>query len=56
MASTEEIPVREITILLVEDDPPTLWRLQDALVNAGFDVVAAQNLAEARASLAARTP
>ena len=55
-SSTEELPAQEITILLVEDDPPTLWRLQDALDKAGFDVAAAQNLAEARASLAGRIP
>ncbi|MEY9221608.1 ActR/RegA family two-component response regulator [Bradyrhizobium ottawaense] len=27
-----------ITILLVEDDAPTCWRLQDALVKAGYEV------------------
>src|SRR5215475_9512483 len=56
MTTPAEVPAQEITILLVEDDPPTLWRLQDALVKAGFDVAAAATLAEARASLAARTP
>src|SRR5690242_353228 len=56
MTSPQEIPAQEITILLVEDDPPTLWRLQDALVKAGFDVVAAATLGEARASLSARVP
>ena len=56
MTSPNDIPAREITILLVEDDPPTLWRLQDALVKAGFDVAAAATLAEARTSLAARVP
>jgi DNA-binding NarL/FixJ family response regulator len=57
MTSTAtELPAQEITILLVEDDPPTLWRLQDALVRAGFDVAAASTLGEARASLAARVP
>jgi DNA-binding NarL/FixJ family response regulator len=55
-AAAEEFSAREITILLVEDDPPTLWRLQDALVKAGFDVAAAATLGEARASLAARVP
>lgn len=57
MTSTAaELPAREITILLLEDDPPTLWRLQDALVKAGFDVAATATLGEARASLAARVP
>src|ERR1700746_4002873 len=56
MTSQEQIPAQEITILLVEDDPPTLWRLQDALVKAGFDVAAAATLGEARASLAGRVP
>jgi DNA-binding NarL/FixJ family response regulator len=56
MTSPQEIPAQEITILLVEDDPPTLWRLQDALVKAGFDVAAAATLGEARAALAARVP
>jgi len=54
--STDELPAGEIRVLLVEDDPPTLWRLQDALTKAGFDVVAAATLAEARASLAQRIP
>jgi DNA-binding NarL/FixJ family response regulator len=54
--SNDEIPAQDITILLLEDDPPTLWRLQDALVKAGFDVAAAATLAEARASLAERVP
>ena len=56
MTTPQEIPAQEITILLVEDDPPTLWRLQDALVKAGFDVAAAATLGEARASLTARVP
>src|SRR5215469_6334171 len=56
MTSPQELSAQEITILLVEDDPPTLWRLQDALVKAGFDVAAAATLSEARASLAARAP
>jgi DNA-binding NarL/FixJ family response regulator len=55
-AMPQELPAQEITILLVEDDPPTLWRLQDALVKAGFDVAAAATLGEARASLAGRVP
>ena len=41
-----------ISILLVEDDAPTLWRLQDALTRAGFHVTSAATLSEARASLA----
>ena len=56
MTSPQELSAQEITILLVEDDPPTLWRLQDALVKAGFDVAAASTLSEARASLIAREP
>jgi DNA-binding NarL/FixJ family response regulator len=56
MTSPQELSAQEITILLVEDDPPTLWRLQDALVKAGFDVAAAATLGEARASLTARVP
>src|SRR5438477_158790 len=28
MTSPEQIAAQEITILLVEDDPPTLWRTQ----------------------------
>jgi DNA-binding NarL/FixJ family response regulator len=56
MTSPQELSAQEITILLLEDDPPTLWRLQDALVKAGFDVATAATLGEARASLAARVP
>ncbi len=55
-ASAEGTAAQEITILLVEDDPPTLWRLQDALDKAGFDVAAAATLGEARASLDGRVP
>ena len=33
-----------ITVLLVEDDAPTLWRLQDALAKAGYRVRAAGTL------------
>jgi DNA-binding NarL/FixJ family response regulator len=54
--SAEEIPAHDISILLVEDDPPTNWRLKDALEKAGFDVEAAMTLAEARASLQKRKP
>jgi DNA-binding NarL/FixJ family response regulator len=55
-SSAEEIPAKDISILLVEDDPPTNWRLKDALEKAGFDVEAAMTLAEARASLQTRKP
>lgn len=41
----------ETSILLVEDDAPTSWRLQDALSKAGYRVRAAGTLAEARAAL-----
>ncbi|HTO66120.1 MAG TPA: response regulator transcription factor [Bradyrhizobium sp.] len=54
--SVEKQPSQTITILLVEDDAPTLWRLQEALTRAGFEVRAAANLAEARDSLAAGPP
>src|ERR1700751_2448735 len=55
-SSAEHIPAQDISILLVEDDPPTNWRLKDALEQAGFDVAAARALAGARASLEARKP
>jgi len=55
-SSAEHIPAQDISILLVEDDPPTNWRLKDALEKAGFDVEAAMTLAEARASLQKRKP
>ena len=55
-SSAEDIPAKDISILLVEDDPPTNWRLKDALEKAGFDVAAAMTLAEARASLETRQP
>src|SRR5436309_3406700 len=45
-----------ISVLLVEDDAPTSWRLQDALASAGFQVTAAATLAEARASLSQASP
>jgi len=45
-----------ITVLLVEDDAPTSWRLQDALSGAGYQVRAAATLAEARACLAEGGP
>ena len=52
----DERPSQAITILLVEDDAPTSWRLQDALAKAGFQVTAAATLAEARACLAQSAP
>jgi DNA-binding NarL/FixJ family response regulator len=54
--TVEKPPSQAITVLLVEDDAPTLWRLQDALGKAGFAVTAAANLAEARESLAQGPP
>lgn len=45
-----------ITILLVEDDAPTCWRLQDALMQAGYEVRACGTLAEARAALTEGAP
>lgn len=54
--SVEENSSQDVTILLVEDDPPTNWRLKNALVEAEFDVVATATLAEARASLDKRVP
>ncbi len=45
-----------ITILLVEDDAPTCWRLQDALVKADYEVRTAGTLGEARAALVDRAP
>ena len=38
---SDERASQAITVLLVEDDAPTLWRLQDALAKAGFQVTAA---------------
>ena len=48
---SDERASQAITVLLVEDDAPTCWRLQDALAKAGFQVTAAATLAEARAGL-----
>src|SRR3954465_1850789 len=45
-----------ITILLVEDDAPTCWRLQDALVKAGYGVRTAGTLGDARRALGATAP
>lgn len=48
---------RMIEVLLVEDDAPTRWRLQDALsASDEFAVTAAATLAEARLSLAKAPP
>ncbi len=51
-----ERKVEVITVVLVEDDAPTLWRLQDALAKAGYQVRAAGTLTEARACLAQGAP
>jgi DNA-binding NarL/FixJ family response regulator len=40
-----------ISVLLVEDDAPTRWRLHDALTAAQFEVTDAATLAEARDTL-----
>ena len=53
-ASSNEPFARAINILLVEDDAPTSWRLQDALSKAGYQVRAAGTLGEARADARAR--
>jgi DNA-binding NarL/FixJ family response regulator len=55
-AARTETPVQATTVLLVEDDAPTSWRLQDALGQAGYQVRAAATLAEARAALADGAP
>src|ERR1700722_5802191 len=52
----DERALQAISVLLVEDDAPTLWRLQDALAKSGFQVTAAATLAEARACLSAGGP
>lgn len=36
-----EASAEAVTVLLLEDDAPTLWRLQDALTRAGYQVRAA---------------
>ncbi|CAN7375130.1 response regulator [Pararhizobium sp. LjRoot238] len=47
----------EISVLIVEDDAPTRWRISDALSQAGgFQVMEAANLSEARALFAAAAP
>jgi DNA-binding NarL/FixJ family response regulator len=57
MIMTEQGETGEaITILLVEDDAPTCWRLQDALVKAGYEVRSAGTLGEARSALSAAVP
>lgn len=55
--SGEDSPRGAITVLLVEDDAPTRWRLHDALTSAGtFQVTTAATLAEARAALGESGP
>src|SRR3954469_6152521 len=54
--SSIEPPAQATTILLVEDDAPTSWRLQDALAKAGYQVRSAATLAEARACLSQSEP
>jgi DNA-binding NarL/FixJ family response regulator len=54
--SSSETPAQAISVLLVEDDAPTSWRLQDALSKAGYKVKAAGTLAEARAVLSEGAP
>src|SRR6266516_3823626 len=53
---SDEPKVEAITVVLVEDDAPTLWRLQDVLTKAGYQVRAAGTLTEARACLAQGAP
>src|SRR4051812_32237427 len=55
-ALSDEPRMEAVTVLLLEDDAPTLWRLQDALTGAGYQVKAASTLAEARAALAEGAP
>jgi DNA-binding NarL/FixJ family response regulator len=50
--SSDNRPEPAISVLLVEDDAPTRWRLHDALAAASFEVTSAATLAEARAALA----
>jgi DNA-binding NarL/FixJ family response regulator len=50
--SSDNRPEVAISVLLVEDDAPTRWRLHDALAAASFEVTSAATLAEARAALA----
>src|SRR4051812_16601800 len=54
--ASEEPAAEPISILLLEDDAPTLWRLQDALTSAGYRVRAAGTLSEARAALSDAAP
>ena len=53
---SDQHPSKAISVLLVEDDAPTSWRLQDALAKAEFQVTAAATVAEARAYLAQSGP
>ena len=45
-----------ITVLLVEDDAPTSWRLQDLLSGAGYHVRAAATLVGAGSDYVSRHP
>jgi len=53
---SDQRPAQAISVLLVEDDAPTSWRLQDALAKAEFQVTAAATVAEARAYLTQSGP
>ena len=54
--STDRVSA-EISVLVVEDDAPTRWRIVDALSRDGeFRVTDAANLAEARLFLANSDP
>jgi len=47
----------KVSVLVVEDDAPTRWRIVDALAQTGeFSVSEAANLGEARAALASAVP
>jgi hypothetical protein len=48
MNASDETSAQATTALLVEDDAPMSWRLQDALMKAGYRVRAAGMLADAR--------
>jgi DNA-binding NtrC family response regulator len=56
MNAGDETSAQATTALLVEDDAPMSWRLQDALTKAGYRVRAAGMLADARAALAEGAP
>lgn len=47
----------QVSVLIVEDDAPTRWRISDALARTGeFEVAEAANLSEARTLLARAEP